>query len=175
MYSIHHHVITINPHQAYINISTQQFNIYIIHHFVTRQWPLAEASESIAEAIFMLTVATSKLAVATNLNIEGSSIRAYLLQRGTISLQWVLLVSTSQSTNPNPSLLIAARSNLVVASTHGFDQPSHITICAYQQNWFITTQLCFTVDIHNCTYLVLEIFFLPLWNAPRSRYNRPAL
>ena len=36
VYNIHPIVITISPHQAYINISRQQFNIYIIHHIVTR-------------------------------------------------------------------------------------------------------------------------------------------
>ena len=74
MYNIHPIVITINPHQVYINISTQQFNIYITHHIVTRQRPLTAANDSLATAIFMLAVATAKLVVATNLNIEGSLI-----------------------------------------------------------------------------------------------------
>ena len=90
---------------------------------------------------YMLAVARAKLAAATYLNIEKSSTRAYSLQWEPILLQWVLSVSTNQSTNPNQSLLIAARTNLAAASTHGFDQPSHITICVYQQNQFITKQI----------------------------------
>ena len=40
---------------------------------------------------------------------------------------------------PNQSLLVVARAILAVVSTHGSDQQSLITICAYQQNQFITT------------------------------------
>ena len=133
MYIIHHIVTTINPHQAHINISTRQFNIYIIHHIITRQWPFSTASESLTTANFMP-------AVATNLNIEESTIWAYSLQRGPISLQRVLPVLIGQSTNSNPSLLVAVRANLAATSTHNFDQLSHIITCAYQQNQFITTQ-----------------------------------
>ena len=65
MYNIHCIVITNNPYQAYIDILTQQIIKYIMHHTVTRQWPLAVASEI--------------LAVATSLNIKESTIRAYSL------------------------------------------------------------------------------------------------
>ena len=91
MYNIHHIIITINPHQAYIIISTQHFDIYIIHHNVTKQGSLIAASESLAVAI-------AKFAVATNLSIKESSTRVYSLQREPISLQRVLSVSTNQST-----------------------------------------------------------------------------
>ena len=50
VYNIHHIIITISTHQAYIIISTQHFNIYLILHNVTKQWPLAAASELLAAA-----------------------------------------------------------------------------------------------------------------------------
>ena len=97
-------------------------------------------SESLAAANFKLAVVTAKLAAVTGLNIKKSLTLAYSLQRDPISLQRVLHVSTSQSTNSNPSLLVPARANLAAVSTHGSDQSSHITICAYQKIQFIITQ-----------------------------------
>ena len=116
------------------------------------------ANESLVAANFTLVVATAKLAAATNLNIEELTIRAYSLQWEPISLQWVLFVSSSQSTNPNPSLLVTARANLAAASTHDSDQPSHITICAYQQNQPITTQ----------SFALLQTHTIALTSLPKS-------
>ena len=42
------------------------------------------------------------------------------------------LYLNNQNTNPNPGLLVTARVNPAAASTHGSNQSSHITICAYQ-------------------------------------------
>ena len=133
MYNIHHIIITISAHQAYIIISTQHFNIYILHHNVTKQWPLAAAELHVCcsddqirysdKPQYWRIINPSLLVVArSNLTVASLS------------------VSTCQSTNPNLSLPVAVRTNLTTASTHGFDQPSHTTISAYQQNQPITTQ-----------------------------------
>ena len=50
MYIIHRIVISINSHQAHINISTQQLNSYNTHQSATKQWLLIAASDSLAVA-----------------------------------------------------------------------------------------------------------------------------
>ena len=112
-----------------------QYNISSLTSYISlSQGSHHSQSESLTTTIFKLAVATSKLTAVADLNIEESTIRAYWPQRGPISLEWVLPISTSQSTNFNPSLLIAARSNLAVMSTRDSDQPHHKTLCTCQHN-----------------------------------------
>ena len=72
MYINHQLIKSINSHQAYIIIPAQHLSNYITHLKVTRQWPLAVTRKKLA-------VATSKLAVAININNRGFPTWANLL------------------------------------------------------------------------------------------------
>ena len=100
MYIIHLIVISINSHQTYINISTQQLNNYITHQSATKQWLLATANDSLA-------------AVGQHTRCSDSQARC------SVQLQHLGFL--------NPSLFVAVKTILAAVNALYLSQPKHKT------------------------------------------------